>query len=217
MMTRRDMMSTAVAAGGAAVLGNFGGLEKVAVAAATTQPTGPGGTDASLARTELTPLNLPPLPPGEPGRDYTPVYTPNGSTLPYRIVDGVKVMHLVAEEIQHEFAPGLRATCWGYNGTTPGPTIEAVARDRLRIYVTNRLPVLTTVHWHGIRIINGMDGVNGLTQPSIPPGETFIYEFTVPDAGTFMYHPHYDEMTPAGHGHDGHARRPSAPAPAEPD
>ena len=65
----------------------------------------------------------------------------------------------------------------------------------VRIYVTNRLPEPTTVHWHGIRIINGMDGVNGLTQEPIPPGETFRYEFVVPDAGTFMYHPHFDEMT----------------------
>ncbi len=135
------------------------------------------------------------LPPGEPGRDYTPVYTPNGSTLSYKIVDGVKVMHLIAEPVEHEFAPGLVAHCWGYNGTTPGPTIEAVAGDKLRIYVTNRLPAETTVHWHGVRVPNGMDGVNGLTQAPIPIGETFKYEFVVPDAGTFMYHPHLDEMT----------------------
>jgi len=104
-------------------------------------------------------------------------------------------MHLVAGKIEHEFAPGLKAHCWGFNGRTPGPTIEAVEGERLRIYVTNRLPAPTTVHWHGIRIINGMDGVNGLTQPAIQPGETFRYEFSVPDPGTFMYHPHYDEMT----------------------
>jgi FtsP/CotA-like multicopper oxidase with cupredoxin domain len=123
------------------------------------------------------------------------VQTPNGSTLPLRVVGGVKVGHLVAGPVQHEFAPGVRAECWGYNGSTPGPTIEAVEGDRLRLYVTNHLPEPTTVHWHGLILPSGMDGVAGLTQRPIPPGETFVYEFTVRHPGTFMYHPHYDEMT----------------------
>ncbi len=123
------------------------------------------------------------------------VITPNGSTLPWRIVKGVKVGHLVAGPVQHEFAPGLRAECWGYNGTTPGPTIEAIEGDRVRIYVTNRLREPTSVHWHGVILPNGMDGVAGLTQAAIPPGETFVYEFTLKYPGTYMYHPHFDEMT----------------------
>ena len=143
------------------------------------------------------------------------VVTPNGSTLPWRIVDGVKVGHLIAEPVDHEFAPGLRATCWGYNGGTPGPTLEAVEGDRLRIYVTNRLPEPTTVHWHGIILPNGMDGVSGLNQKPIAPGETFVYEFTVRYPGTFMYHPHYDEMTQIALGMAGmfivHPRRASGP------
>jgi manganese oxidase len=125
----------------------------------------------------------------------TPVTVPNGATLPYRRVDGIKVFHLVAEEIDHEFAPGLRARCWGYNGRTPGPVIEAVEGDRIRVYLTNRLPEPTTVHWHGLLIPSGMDGVAGLTQPAVRPGETFRYEFTLRQHGTFMYHPHADEMT----------------------
>ncbi len=64
---------------------------------------------------------------------YVPVHTLNGWTLPYAMKDGVKEFHLVAEEIDHEFAPGSRAKCWGYNGSTPGPTIEAVEGDRIRI------------------------------------------------------------------------------------
>ena len=146
--------------------------------------------------------SLPPLEsaPTEPAGDYVPVFTLNGVTLPFKLVDGVKVFHLIAEEFEHEFAPGLRSHCWGYNGRTPGPTIEAVAGDVVRIYVTNRLPAPTTVHWHGVRVPNGMDGVNGLTQEPIPPGQTFRYEFPLPDAGTFMYHPHYDEMTQQGMG-----------------
>lgn len=127
-------------------------------------------------------------------RRYNPVRTLNGWTLPYRMIDGVKEFHLVAEEIEHEFAPGCRAKCWGYNGTTPGPTIEAVEGDRVRILVTNCLGEHTSIHWHGILLPSGMDGVSGLSQPPIQPGETFAYEFTLKQHGTHMYHPHADEM-----------------------
>lgn len=125
---------------------------------------------------------------------YRPVVTPNGAAVPWTTVGGVKVYHLVAEEVEHEFAPGLKAMCWGYNGRVHGPTLEAVEGDRVRIYVTNRLPADTTVHWHGLFLPNGMDGVGGLNQPTIPPGETFRYEFTLRQHGTFMYHAHHDEM-----------------------
>jgi FtsP/CotA-like multicopper oxidase with cupredoxin domain len=135
------------------------------------------------------------LAPGMPGRHYTPTITPGGATLPWKVVDGAKVYHLVVEEVDHEFAPGLRAKCWGYNGRVHGPTLEAVEGDRVRVYVTNRLTAPTTVHWHGIFLPNGMDGVGGLTQPVIRPGQTFKYEYTVRQHGTFMYHSHHDEMT----------------------
>ena len=128
------------------------------------------------------------------GRPYQPVVTPNGWSLPAVVRDGVKEFHLVAEPVRREFAPGMTVNAWGYNGTTPGPTIEAVEGDRVRIFVTNRLQEHTSVHWHGIRLPNGMDGVGGLTQPHIPSGRTFVYEFTLPRSGTFMYHPHSDDM-----------------------
>jgi FtsP/CotA-like multicopper oxidase with cupredoxin domain len=107
---------------------------------------------------------------------------------------GVKEFHLVAEEFEHEFAPGSKAICWGYNGSTPGPTIEAIEGDRVRIFVTNRLKEATTIHWHGLILPSGMDGVGGLSQPQIGPGETYVYEFTLQQHGTHMYHPHADEM-----------------------
>ena len=88
----------------------------------------------------------------------------------------------------------MTARLWGYNGQSPGPTIECVEGDRLRIFVTNKLPEHTTVHWHGMPVPNGMDGVGGLTQPHIKPGQTFVYEFVAKRSGTFMYHPHADEM-----------------------
>jgi FtsP/CotA-like multicopper oxidase with cupredoxin domain len=126
---------------------------------------------------------------------YTPVIAPNGATLPFTLENGVKVFHLIAEPIKREIAPGMTLNCWGYNGSTPGPMIEAVEGDRVRILVTNKLPERTSVHWHGLFIPNGMDGVAGLTQPHINPGETWVYEFTLKQNGTFMYHPHSDETT----------------------
>lgn len=159
------------------------------------------------------PADVKPLPPGLPGKDYRPVVVPNGQTLPFKIVDGVKVFHLIAEEVEHYFDSGLRARCWGYNGRVNATVIEAVEGERVRIYVTNRLPVPTSVHWHGIYLPNGMDGVSGLTQPHIRPGETFKYEWTLRQHGTFMYHSHHDTMTQEGMGLIGlfiiHPRRPA--------
>jgi manganese oxidase len=136
-------------------------------------------------------------PPLEPpnGRPYLPVATLNGWTLPWRMRNSVKEFHLVAEPVEREIAPGMRAHLWGYNGQSPGPTIEVVEGDRVRIFVTNRLSEATSIHWHGQRLPNGMDGVSGLNQPSIKAGQTFVYEFRAQRAGTFMYHPHADETT----------------------
>jgi FtsP/CotA-like multicopper oxidase with cupredoxin domain len=175
------------------------------------------GAPRRLAAARVLPTDAPPPPPGLPHVDYTPVETPDGAALPFRIVDGVKVFHLVAEPVRHEFAPGLAGNCWGYNGRVHGPTIEAVEGDRVRIYVTNKLDAPTTVHWHGLFVPGGMDGVGGLTQRSIEPGETFRYEFTLRQHGTFMYHSHHDEMVQIAMGMVGmfvvHPRSPTAPRP----
>ncbi|MCC6380169.1 MAG: copper oxidase [Burkholderiales bacterium] len=146
------------------------------------------------AATQGSPHTQPPLVPRD-GRAYNPVVTLNGWTLPWRMRDGWKEFHLVAEPVEREIAPGMNARLWGYNGQSPGPTIEAVEGERVRIYVTNRLPEHTTIHWHGMLLPSGMDGVGGLTQPQIGAGKTFVYEFELKKSGTFMYHPHADEMT----------------------
>jgi manganese oxidase len=138
----------------------------------------------------------PPLSPASPAGagPYVPVITPNGTTLPWRMDKGVKEFRLVAEPVKREFAPGMVVNCWGYNGQSPGPTLEAVEGDRVRILLTNNLPESTSAHWHGVLLPNGMDGVAGLNQPHIRPGETYAYEFTLRQSGTLMYHPHSDEM-----------------------
>ncbi len=150
---------------------------------------------ASLPEAPLMdkPDMAPPLAPPN-GRPYNPVATLNGWTLPWRMKDGWKEFHLVAEPVRRQLAPGMTANLWGYNGQSPGPTIECVEGDKLRIFVTNKLPEHTTIHWHGILLPSGMDGVGGLTQPQIPVGKTYVYEFQMKKSGTFMYHPHADEM-----------------------
>jgi manganese oxidase len=178
MINRRNFFKGAMTAASGALIAR---LIPNAVAADLNQPEISGGKTETFT------------PPG--GASYLPVITPNGATLPWKMVDGVKVFHLTAEPVTHEFASGLVADCWGYNGRVHGPTIEAVEGDQVRIYVTNKLSEPTTIHWHGIFLVNGMDGVAGVTQKAIQPGETFKYEFTLKQHGTFMYHPHHDEMT----------------------
>ncbi len=146
------------------------------------------------AASQVSAATQPPPPPPN-GRPYNPIVTLNGWSLPWRMKDGIKEFHLVAEPVVREIAPGMKANLWGYNGQSPGPTIEAVEGDRIRIFLTNRLPEVTTVHWHGLPLPSGMDGVSGLTQPPIGVGKTYVYEFVLQRSGTFMYHPHADEMT----------------------
>jgi manganese oxidase len=179
MSSRREFFKNAGIAGGAVAVA---AVSRVAMAA-LPEPV-----------IQTKPDTMPPLVPNT-GRPYNPVVTPNGWTLPWRMNNGVKEFHLVAEPVVREMAPGFKAHLWGYNGQSPGPTIEVVEGDRVRFFVTNKLPEHTSIHWHGQRLPNGMDGVSGLTQPSIQPGKTFVYEFVAKRPGTFMYHPHADEMT----------------------
>ena len=176
MMTRRQFLIGS----GAAVVG----AALVSKAQAASLPEAPIRNQA---------MTQPPLVPPN-GRPYQPVVTLNGWTLPWRMKDGWKEFHLVAEPVKREIAPGMTANLWGYNGQSPGPTIECVEGDKVRIFVTNKLPEHTTIHWHGVLLPNGMDGVGGLTQPQIPAGKTYVYEFVMKHSGTFMYHPHADEM-----------------------
>jgi FtsP/CotA-like multicopper oxidase with cupredoxin domain len=169
----------------------FKGAGAVAVSAAAVSRVGAASLPEAMTMNNPK-THVPPQP--ATGRPFNPVVTLNGWSLPWRMNNGVKEFHLVAEPVVRQFAPGMKVNLWGYNGQSPGPTIEVVEGDRVRIFVTNKLPEHTSVHWHGQRLPNGMDGVTGLTQPGIAPGKTFVYEFVARRPGTFMYHPHADEM-----------------------
>lgn len=168
MTTRRDFIEGSLAAG------LFAGL----------------GLGAASAQDEAAPA-----PRALEGSAATPLVTPNNESAPTRMKDSVRCFHLIPGPVQHEFTAGLQGACWGYNGRVHGPTLEAFEGETVRIFVTNRLPVPTSVHWHGLHIPCGQDGVAGLTQRPIEPGETFVYEYTLRQHGTFLYHSHFDEMT----------------------
>ncbi|WP_171022245.1 multicopper oxidase domain-containing protein [Cohaesibacter sp. CAU 1516] len=82
------------------------------------------------------------------------------------------------------------STLWTYNGRAPGPEIRVKQGERIKVRFINELEEPSSIHWHGIRIDNAMDGVSGLTQEAVKPGESFEYDFVVPDAGTYWYHAH---------------------------
>ncbi|MFA6045913.1 MAG: copper oxidase [Phycisphaerales bacterium] len=210
-LTRRQILTaTAGALAAAPVLAAFQPQHQGHVPTPSPTPTKP------------PPPALPPTQPAAPtaataqgALPYAPVVMPDIPTLPFEMDNGVKVFRLVAEPVQREFAPGVVVNCWGYNGQSPGPMIEAVEGDRIRLLVTNNLPegIHTSMHWHGILLPNGMDGVGGLTQKHIRTGETFKYEYALRQHGTYMYHPHFDEMFQMGLGLMGmfviHPRDPS--------
>ncbi len=120
--------------------------------------------------------------------------------LAYSEEDGVKVFELTAQPVRWDFGGGVRQVAWTYNGMAPGPLLRVTEGDRVRVVVKNDLPEPTSIHWHGIEVPNAMDGVPGMTQEEIQPGETFTYEFEARPAGTFWYHSHVDSDVQIGVG-----------------
>jgi FtsP/CotA-like multicopper oxidase with cupredoxin domain len=109
-------------------------------------------------------------------------------------------IELEARVADIEFIPGAPTTAWTYDGGVPGPLIRAKVGDRVRVHFKNSLPEPTSIHWHGLRIPMAMDGVPEHGQAPVPPGGSFDYEFTLPDAGTFWYHPHFASAAQVGNG-----------------
>ena len=109
-----------------------------------------------------------------------------------RMENGVKVYDLAAAKLMWEVAPGQMVEAWAYNGQVPGPQIRVKEGDRVRIDFTNNLEESSAIHFHGLQVPVAMDGVPFITQPPVKPGEKFVYEFTVPNAGSHMYHSHHN-------------------------
>ena len=113
---------------------------------------------------------------------------------------GPQAFDLIAGPVQKALYKDELSDLWAYNGLVPGPEIRARRSDCIRVNFRNQLTEPTSIHWHGIRIDNAMDGVSGLTQKPVQPGESFVYEFDLPDAGTYWYHAHNKSWNQVGRG-----------------
>jgi manganese oxidase len=142
-----------------------------------------------------------------------PVVTPDVDDLPFTMDGGAKVFHLTAEPVKQTVVPGRTFDLWGFNGSAPGPTIQTTEGDRIRIVFNNHLPEPTGIHWHGLELPIEMDGVPGVSQSLIMPGERFVYEFDLRQNGTFFYHSHMamQEMVGMLGGFIIHPKTPYAP------
>ena len=174
---RRNFLRGLMAISGAAVARPALAAQHVHPTPADPAPETPGGRKAPITAATIVP--------GVPA-----VETPDLPKMPWRLENGVKVFNIRTEAVRTEFVPGRIVDAWGFNGSVPGPTIEVVEGDHVRLIVENRLPEPYTMHWHGLEVPVHMDGAPGISQDPIPPGGTFTYEFTVRQNGTFFYHSH---------------------------
>src|SRR5712691_4251734 len=174
---RRNFLQAAVAAVGGMLAGRV---------TSTAQPSTPARNDQRHGGS----TTAPPRRGAQPAPAFAPVRTLDVANLPWEWDGNVKVFRLVAEPVKREVVPGRFFNVWGYNDSVPGPTIEVHEGDRVRIHFENKLPEVTTVHWHGLEVPIAMDGVPAISQPLVEPGGTFTYEFTLHQHGTFFYHSH---------------------------
>jgi FtsP/CotA-like multicopper oxidase with cupredoxin domain len=125
-----------------------------------------------------------------PPKPNVPMLSPDVPDLPFELDGAIKVFRLRAAPLKQKIVPFKSIDAWGYNGRSPGPTIQVTQGDRVRIHVENALPESTSMHWHGLEVPIEQDGVPFISQKPIAPGETFTYEFSVHQEGTFFYHAH---------------------------
>jgi manganese oxidase len=197
--SRRDFLrkGTAAAIALPSALSVIGacGESKAAPPQAATAPAAPAPPSARQRADTMDAMH-------EKGVKAFPAKTEGKGNQPFepRIEKGVKVYDLTAEEIQWEVEPGRKAKAWAYNQQVPGPQIRVREGDRVRVNLTNKLPESTVIHFHGLELPNNQDGVPFITQPPVKPGESYTYEFTVPNAGSHMYHSHHNAAFQVGMG-----------------
>lgn len=119
---------------------------------------------------------------------------------PQVLADGTKQFELTAKVVDWEVEPGRKVKAWTYNGTVPGPTIQVSDGDRIRVVLHNELPESTSIHFHGLRTPNAVDGVPDITQAPVRPGTSYTYEFVARGPAVGMYHSHHNaaEQVPNG-------------------
>jgi FtsP/CotA-like multicopper oxidase with cupredoxin domain len=128
----------------------------------------------------------------------TPVVTPDVGDLPYEMDGDIKVFRLTAHVFKRQVAPQKTIDVWGFNGSAPGPTIQVTQGDKVRVIFKNELPESSSIHWHGFEDQIGYDGMPGISQAPVKPGETFVYNFNIHQEGTYFYHSHMAMQEMAG-------------------
>ncbi len=127
-----------------------------------------------------------------------PVVTTDVGDLPFRMVDGMKEFHLIAQVVRQRISPDKEIDVWGFNGSAPGPTIQVQEGDRVRVIFDNHLPEPSSIHWHGFEDSIRNDGQPGISQEAVKPGGRFVYEFEIHQEGTYFYHSHMAMQEMAG-------------------
>src|SRR5271155_4678476 len=155
---------------------------------------GLGGASQLLGMNQPLPVESHPVRPNASDRSTgiapIPVIAPDVKNLAFTIDNGAKVFQLIAEPVKRKIVPWKTIDCWGFNGSSPGPTIQVNQGDHVRVILENRLPESLAIHWHGLEIPYAMDGMPYLSQKPIGPGSRFVYEFTVHQNGTYFYPSH---------------------------
>ncbi len=128
----------------------------------------------------------------------TPVITTDVGDLPYEMDGDVKVFRLTAHVFKQQIAPDKTIDVWGFNGSAPGPTIQVTQGDKVRVIFKNELPEASSLHWHGFEDQIGYDGMPGISQEPVKPGESFTYNFLIKQEGTYFYHSHMAMQELAG-------------------
>ncbi len=194
MPNRRDFLQNTAALGAGLFAANSATASTTTShpASFTTQVANTGGylgvSSGSLSKVDTR---------SEPAHT-TPVVTPDVGDLPYEMDGDIKVFRLTAHVFKQQIAPQKTIDVWGFNGSAPGPTIQVTQGDKVRVIFKNELPESSSIHWHGFEDQLGNDGMPGISQAPVNPGETYIYNFNIHQEGTFFYHSHMAMQEMAG-------------------
>ncbi len=194
MSTRRNFLQHTATLGAGIFAANSAGAAAThtLTPSSTTQLASRGGylgvSSGSLSKVDVHPT----------GVRTVPVVTTDVGDLPYEMDGDVKVFRLVAHVFKQQIAPQKTIDVWGFNGSAPGPTIQVTQGDKVRVIFKNELPESTSLHWHGFEDQIGYDGMPGISQAPVKPGESFTYNFVIKQEGTYFYHSHMAMQEMAG-------------------
>jgi FtsP/CotA-like multicopper oxidase with cupredoxin domain len=193
MPNRRNFLQSTAALGAGLITANRATAESTSHLNSSTTQAGARGGYLGISSGSLSKVDT---------RTETPnsasVVTTDVGDLPYEMEGDVKVFRLTAHVMKQQIAPQKTIDVWGFNGSAPGPTIQVTQGDRVRVIFKNELPEPSSIHWHGFEDRLGNDGMPGISQEPVKPGESYTYDFVIKQEGTFFYHSHMSMQEMAG-------------------